>query len=145
MKAAEREAALAKIRDRAEQREAQLRRLSDPNIRCLTFSGLKVLKNPELVEQLRIRKVVDGRRESDGKALICTPPSSGGRTWLVLKLQGLLLKEFQEKNIANNPNDLSVLVTLGVTAELRARRGRRTTQASGMCSRTCIASSCVHQ
>lgn len=107
MKAADRDAALAKVRERAAQREAHLRRLGDPSIRCRTFSGLKLLQNPQLVEQLKIRKLIDGRRESNGKALVCSPPANGGRTWLVLKLQGLLLEEFKERKIANNPNDLS--------------------------------------
>lgn len=106
MKAEERQAALQKVRERAAQREAQRRRLTDPSIRCTTFSGLKKLQNPELVEQLKIRKLVDGRTESNGKALVCTPPAKGGRTWMVLKLQGLLKLEFKEKKIDKDPNDL---------------------------------------
>lgn len=64
------------------------------------------MQNPELIEQLKIRKVVDGRTESSGRALVCTPPSNGGRSWMVLKLQGLLQLEFKEKKIPKNPNDL---------------------------------------
>lgn len=106
LKAEERQAAIEKVRERAAQREAQVRRLADPSIRCTTFSGLKKLQNPELVEQLKIRKVVDSRKESSGKPLVCTPPANGGRTWMVLKLQSLLLMEFKEKKILRNPNDL---------------------------------------
>ena len=51
-------------------------------------SGLKLLQNQELIDQLKIRRVVDGRTESSGKTLICTPPPKEGRTWLVLKLHG---------------------------------------------------------
>lgn len=107
-KAAERDAELQRLRDRAEAREAQRQRLADPSLRCTTFSGLKVLQNPELVEQLKIRKLIDGRTESTGKALVCTPPAQGGRTWLVLKLQGLLEIEFKEGKISNDPNDLQL-------------------------------------
>ena len=41
-----------------------------------------------LQEQLKIRTVVDGRKEESGKALIRTPPkdaTEGGRAWLVMK------------------------------------------------------------
>lgn len=107
LQAEERQATLDKIRERATQREAQIRRLADPTIRCTTFSGLKKLQNPELVEQLKIRKVVDSRTESSGRPLVCTPPANGGRTWMVLKLQGLLRLEYNEKKIQTDPNDLA--------------------------------------
>ena len=107
MKAEERSAKLTKVHARKAEREAQLRRLQDPSIRCTTFSGLKLLQNPDLIEQLKIRKVVDGRKESSGRPLLCTPPAQAGRAWLVLKLQGLLQLEFAEKKLAVNPNDLA--------------------------------------
>jgi hypothetical protein len=105
-KAAEREAKLAKLRARAAAREAERARLHDPLLRCTTFSGLKLLQNPQLIEQLKIRRVVDGGSESSGKPLICSPPPKGGRAWLVMKLQGLMELEFKEKKIDKNPNDL---------------------------------------
>lgn len=107
LKAEERQTKLNQVRERVAAREAQVARLQEPSLRCTTFSGLKLLAMPELIEQLKIRKIVDGRKESNGKALIVTPPARGGREWLVLKLQGLLVKEFEEKKLANNPNDLS--------------------------------------
>lgn len=131
MKAAEREAALQKVRERAQQREAQRLRLADPSIRCVTFSGLKKLQNPELAEQLRIRKVIDGRTESSGRALVCTPPAKGGRTWMVLKLQGLLKLEYKEKKIANDPNDLEP-GDLGCDSRAPRRVGARAS--SGACA-----------
>lgn len=106
LKAEERKAALERVQERAALREAQKRRLADPAIRCTSFSGLKKLQNSELSEQLKIRKVVDGRTESNGRPLVITPPANGGRTWMVLKLQGLMLMEFKEKKIPMNPNDL---------------------------------------
>ena len=105
-KAVERDAKIAAIRQRKAAKEAELARLRDPALRCTTFSALKLLQNPQLIEQLKIRKVVDGRKESSGKPLVCSPPAKGGRTWLVLKLQGLLKMEFQEKKLKKNPNDL---------------------------------------
>ena len=107
LKAEDRSAKLAQVQQRKADREAQLRRLQDPAIRCNTFSGLKLLQNPELIEQLKIRKLVDHRKESSGRPLLCTPPAQSGRAWLVLKLQGLLQLEFAEKKLAVNPNDLA--------------------------------------
>lgn len=129
-KADERDAALKKIRERADAREAQQRRLADPALRCITFSALKKLQNPELIEQLKIRKFVDGRTESTGKALVCTPPAKGGRTWLVLKLQGLLKLEYKEGKIARNPNDLE---PGDMGCDSRAPRVRRSTNNNGQC------------
>lgn len=126
MKADEREAALRKLRERSQQREAQMLRLSDPSVRCTTFSGLKKLQNHELIEQLKIRKVVDGRTESSGRALVCTPPAKGGRTWMVLKLQGLLKLEFHEKKIERDPNDLEP-GDLGCDSRAPRRVGARNT------------------
>ena len=69
-KAGERQAALDALRARKAKRYAERARLHDPSIRVSTFSGLKLLQNAGLIEQLKIRKVVDGRTESNGKALI---------------------------------------------------------------------------
>ena len=106
-KAAEREEKLTKLRERANAREAERKRLLDPSLRCTTFSSLKLLLNPQLIEQLKIRRVVDKRTESSGKPLICTPPPKGGRAWLVMKLQGLMELEYKEKVLKKNPNDLA--------------------------------------
>lgn len=106
-KATAREAKIAAVRQRKAAKQAEEARLRDPALRCTTFSGLKLLQNSQLMEQLKIRKLVDGRKESSGKPLICSPPAKGGRTWLRLKLQGLLKTEFQEKTLKKNPNDLS--------------------------------------
>lgn len=140
MKADERQASLEKVRERAQQRDAQRRRLSDPLVRCTTFSGLKLLQNPELVEQLKIRKVVDGRTESNGRALVCTPPAQGGRTWMVLKLQGLLKLEYHEKKIASDPNDLQP-GDLGCDSRAPRRVGAR--RNPGDCSSSALPSSLV--
>ena len=65
-----------------------------------------------LKEQLKIRAIVDKRREANGKALVRTPPKKdaaggeGGRAWLILKLQSLLKLEFAEGLLAADPNDL---------------------------------------
>ena len=64
-------------------------------LRVVTFSGLTKLQSEGLKEQLRLRSVVDKRREDSGRALVLVPPTGeGGRGWLVHKLQSLLKKEF---------------------------------------------------
>jgi ribosomal protein S18 acetylase RimI-like enzyme len=105
-RADERQKKLDELRARKAKREAKQARLRDPALRCTTFSGLKLLQNPQLIEQLLIRRDVDGRTESTGKRLICSPPPKGGRAWLVLKLQALLELEFKEGKLAKRPNDL---------------------------------------
>ena len=125
-KAADRQAKLEKLNERRRAREAELARLRDPAVRCTTFSGLKLLQNTQLIEQLKIRKVVDGRTESTGKPLITTPPPQGGRTWLVLRLQELLKLEWKEKKLLKNPNDLKK-GDLGCVS--RAPRKQRATRA----------------
>ena len=61
--------------------------MHDPELRVVTFSGLIKLQSEGLEEQLRLRSVVDNRREDNGRALVLVPPTGeGGRTWLVLKL-----------------------------------------------------------
>ena len=76
-------------------------------LRVVTFSGLTKLQSEGLKEQLRLRSVVDKRREDSGRALVLVPPTGeGGRGWLVRQLQSLLKKEFKEKKIANDPSDL---------------------------------------
>jgi len=70
----------------------------DPGLRVVTFSGLTKLQSEGLDEQLRLRSVVDKRREDSGRALVLVPPTGeGGRGWLVRKLQSLLQKEFEEE------------------------------------------------
>ena len=64
-------------------------------LRVVTFSGLTKLQSEGLKEQLRLRSVVDKRREDSGRALVLVPPTGeGGRGWLVHKLKSLLKKEF---------------------------------------------------
>lgn len=133
MKAVERQAALEKVRERANLRAEQLRRLSDPSFRCTTFSGLKLLNNTELIEQLKVRKVVDKRTESNGRALVCTPPARGGRSWMVLKLQGLLKLEYEEKKMDKNPNDLP---SGDLGCDSRAPRKARAKNNPGTCPST---------
>ena len=105
-KGEQRQKKLDELRARKSKREAERARLHDPLLRVNTFSGLTQLQNAELIEQLKIRKVVDGRSESSGKPLIVSPPPKGGRAWLVMKLQELLKLEFKEKKLSKNPNDL---------------------------------------
>ena len=65
------------------------------------------LQSEGLEEQLRLRSVVDTRREDNGRALVLVPPTGEcGRNWLVLKLQSLLKKEFAERKIDKDPDDL---------------------------------------
>lgn len=133
-----------KISERADRHETQVMRLQDPSRHCTTFSGLKKLQNSELAEQLKIRKVVDHRTESSGKPLICTPPSSGGRSWMVLKLQGLLMLEFKAKKIQRNPNDLEP-GDLGCDSRApRKQRAKNTSGASHVLTYHVRALSCVH-
>jgi hypothetical protein len=79
----------------------------------MTFSALQELTVDLLKQQLKIRAIVDRRREANGKALVRTPPKKdaaggeGGRAWLILKLQSLLKLEFSEGLLAVDPNDLS--------------------------------------
>ena len=65
------------------------------------------LQSEGLEEQLRLRSVVDNRRELSGRALVLVAPTGeGGRGWLVRKLQSLLKKEFAERKIDKDPDDL---------------------------------------
>ena len=62
-----------------------------PELRVVTFNGLTKLQAEGLKEQLRVRAVVDKRREDNGRALVLVPlMDEGGRDWLVRKLQSLL-------------------------------------------------------
>jgi len=79
--------------------------LHDPELRVVTFSGLAKLQSEGLEQQLRLRSVVDNRRELSGRALVA-PTGEGGRGWLVRKLQSLLKKEFAERKIDKDPDDL---------------------------------------
>ena len=81
--------------------------MHDPELRVVTFSGLIKLQSEGLEEQLRLRSVVDNRREDNGRALVLVPPTGErGRSWLVLKLQSLLKKEFAERKIDKDRDDL---------------------------------------
>ena len=65
----------------------------DPGLRVVTFSSLTKLQSEGLDEQLKLRSVVDERREDSGRALVLVPPPGEGRRgWLVRKLQSLLQK-----------------------------------------------------
>ena len=97
-------------------------------LRVVTFSGLTKLQSEGLKEQLRLRSVVDKRREDNGRALMFVPPTGeGGRGWLVRQLQSLLKKEFKEKKIANDPGDLK---EGGLGLESRAPRQIRAQKAA---------------
>ena len=92
-------------------KEEELDRLRQPSLRCTTFSALAKLPMPALKEQLKLRALVDQRREASGKPLIRTPPKKdadreSGRAWLVLKLQALMKLEYLEGKLSSDPNDL---------------------------------------
>ena len=81
--------------------------MHDPELRVVTFSGLTKLQSEGLEQQLRLRSVVDNRRELSGRALVLVAPTGeGGRGWLVRKLQSLLKEEFAERKIDKDPDDL---------------------------------------
>jgi len=83
--------------------------LHDPELCVVTFSGLTKLQSEGLEEQLRLRSVVDNRRELSGRALVLVATTGeGGRGWLVRKLQSqsLLKKEFAERKLDKDPDDL---------------------------------------
>ena len=62
------------------------------------------LQSEGLEEQFRLRSVVDNRRELSGRALVLVAPTGErGRSWLMLKLQSLLKKEFAEREIDKDP------------------------------------------
>ena len=75
--------------------------MHDPELRVVTYSGLPKLQSEGLEQQLRLRSVVDNRRELSGRALVA-PTGEGGRGWLVRKLQSLLKEECAELS----PDDL---------------------------------------
>ena len=79
--------------------------MHDPELRVVTFSDLTKLQSEGLEQQLRLRSVVDNRRELSGRALVA-PTGEGGRGWLVRKLQSLLKKEFADGIIAKDLDDL---------------------------------------
>ena len=81
--------------------------MHDPELRVVTFSGLTKLQSEGLEQQLRLRSVVDNRRELSGRALVLVAPTGeGGRGWLVRKLQSLLKEEFAERKTDKDPDDL---------------------------------------
>ena len=87
-----------------------------------------------LKEQLKIRALVDKRREANGKALVRTPPKKdgdgeGGRAWLVLKLQSLLKLEFSEGLLAADPNNLSEGDRGCATGKQKAQGGKEPAKA----------------
>lgn len=104
----QRAADLERVRERQRAAAAEFVRLSDPALRATSFMALQELPVDKLKEQLKIRALVDKRREANGKALIRTPPKGEtGRTWLILKLQSLLRLEFTEGLLSTDPNDLA--------------------------------------
>ena len=125
----QRTAKLESVRSKQREAAAELLRLSDPNLRLTSFVALQRLTVELLKEQLKIRAVVDKRREANGKALIRTPPKKdaasgeGGRAWLVLKLQSLLKLEFAEGLLAVDPDDLP-LGDRGCAAKPKARAAK---------------------
>ena len=81
--------------------------MHDPELRVVTFSGLTKLQSEGLEQQFRLRSVVDNHRELSGRALVLVAPTGeGGRGWLVRKLKSLLKKEFAERKIDKDPDDL---------------------------------------
>ena len=81
--------------------------MHDPELRVVEFSGLTKLQSEGLKEQLRLRSVVDKRREDNGRALVLVlPTGEGGRGWLVRKLQSLLKMEFADGINDKDPDDL---------------------------------------
>ena len=65
------------------------------------------LQSEGLEQQFRLRSVVDNNRELSGRAMVLVAPTGeGGRGWLVRKLQSLLKKEFAERKIDKDPDDL---------------------------------------
>ena len=95
----QRQKRLEEAEKKAAEKAAEIARLHDPALRLVTFSGLTIkLQSEGLKEQLRLRSVVDKRREDNGRALVLVPPTGeGGRSWFVRKLQALLKMEFAEK------------------------------------------------
>ena len=113
--------------EKAAEKAAEIARWHDPELRVVTFRGLTKLQSEGLGEQLRLRSVVDKRREDNGRALVLVPlMGEGGRGWLVRKLQSLLKMEFGEKKIPNDPDDLEE-GDLGL--ESRAARALRQSRA----------------
>ena len=96
----------------------------DPGLRVVTFSSLTKLQSEGLDEQLKLRSVVDERREDSGRALVLVPPPGEGRRgWLVRKLQSLLQKEFDEE-ISPRTQTTSRRATSASRAALPALHGR---------------------
>ena len=123
----ERQKRLEEAEKKAAEKAAEIARLHDPELRVVEFSGLTKLQSEGLKEQLRLRSVVDKRREDNGRALVLVPlMGEGGRGWLVRKLQSLLKMEFGEKKIPNDPDDLEE-GDLGL--ESRAARAPRQSRA----------------
>ena len=98
-----------------------------PELRVVTFNGLAKLQAEGLKEQLRVRAVVDKRREDNGRALMFVPPTGeDGRGGLVRKLLSLLKMEFADGIIDKDPDDLEE-GDLGL--ESRAARAPRQSRA----------------
>ena len=85
---------------------------------CAVEEALIVLRllphvcHPPLLPASRLLcRLVDKRREANGKVMVRTPPKKdaggeSGRAWLILKLQSLLRLEFSEGLLSIDPNDL---------------------------------------
>lgn len=110
----ERTLLLNKKRSGLRAKAEELERLSNPALRASNFSQLKLLDMKQLGDQLKLRALVDGRREANGKPLVRQPPKvsndtgeEGGRRWLVYKLQSLMRAEFAEGLLTDDPDDLA--------------------------------------
>jgi hypothetical protein len=113
--------------EKAAEKAAEIARWHDPELRVVTFRGLTKLQSEGLGEQLRLRSVVDKRREDNGRALVLVlPTGEGGRGWLVRKLQSLLKMEFADGINDKDPDDLEE-GDLGL--ESRAARALRQSRA----------------
>ena len=98
----------------------ELARLSDPALQITSFTALKSLGVPGISQQLKLRVLVDGRREGNGKPLVRLPPRNdtlhgqdGSRKWLIYKLQALMKLEFAEEILTADPDDLCNAVPNG--------------------------------
>ena len=78
----ERDKLLKKVAEKVAEKAAEIARLRDPNLRVVTFSGLTMLQWQGLKEQLRLRSVVDKRREDTwtaaGRWCWCRPRVKAG-------------------------------------------------------------------
>jgi len=78
----QRQKRLEEAEKKAAEKAAEIARLHDPALRLVTFSGLTKLQSEGLKEQLRLRSVVDKRREDTwtaaGRWCWCRPRVKAG-------------------------------------------------------------------